>query len=124
MFAKLLKHDFKANAGLLGLLSGCSLALGCLAAVVLRLLTTHWDIIMAKDEYILLLIPAFLFLFQCILTKITQYYSCVGLDTKSYLANKSTLRVGSNVDDLISPGYSAKTSGKLFLKITCVIVSQ
>lgn len=63
MFAKLLKHDFKANAGLLGLLAGCALGIGCVAAVVLRLLTTYWDQLNAKDEYILLLIPAFLFLF-------------------------------------------------------------
>lgn len=63
MFAKLLKHDFKANAGLLGLLAGCALGIGCIAAVILRLLTTYWDQLNAKDEYILLIIPAFLFLF-------------------------------------------------------------
>jgi len=63
MFAKLLKHDFKANAGLLGLLAGCALGIGCMAAIVLRLLTTYWDQLNAKDEYVLLIIPAFFFLF-------------------------------------------------------------
>jgi len=63
MFAKLLKHDFKANAGLLGLLAGCALGIGCVAAVILRLLTTYWDLITSKDEFVLFLIPAFLFLF-------------------------------------------------------------
>ena len=53
MFAKLLKHDFKANAGLLTLLSGCVLGVGCIAAVVLRLLTTYWDQIMEKEELVL-----------------------------------------------------------------------
>ncbi len=73
MFAKLLKHDFKANAGLLSLLAGCALGVGCVAAVILRLLTTYWDSIMSKDEYILLLIPAFLFLFFAYLAVI--FYS-------------------------------------------------
>ena len=62
MFSKLLKHDFKANAGLLSLLAGCALGVGCVAAVILRLLTTHWEKLMAQDSFVLLLIPAFLFL--------------------------------------------------------------
>lgn len=78
MFTKLLKHDLKANAGLLGLLGGCALGVGCLAAVVLRLLTTHWEQITAKDELMLILIPAILFLFFAYLAIIlygvcTQY---------------------------------------------------
>ena len=63
MFSKLLKHDFKANAGLLSLLAACALGIGCVAAVILRLLTTYWDQLSSKDEFALLLIPAFLFLF-------------------------------------------------------------
>lgn len=63
MFAKLLKYDFKANAKLLGLLSGCALGVGCVAAIVLRLLTSNWSTVMEKEEYLLLLIPAFLFIF-------------------------------------------------------------
>lgn len=62
MFSKLLKYDFKANAGLLSLLAGCTLGVGCVAAVILRLLTTHWETLTAQDSFVLLLIPAFLFL--------------------------------------------------------------
>ena len=63
MFAKLLKYDFKANAGLLGLLAACALGVGCISAVILRLLTTQWDQIAARDESFLVIIPAVLFLF-------------------------------------------------------------
>ena len=78
MFAKLLKHDFKASAGLLWLLGGCVLGIGCVSAVVLRLITSNWDTINAKDGLSLILIPAFLFLFIAYLAIIlygvsTQY---------------------------------------------------
>lgn len=63
MFAKLLKHDWKASSGLLLLLSGCALGFGCVAAIILRLLTTYWDVINEKEEFALVLIPAFLLLF-------------------------------------------------------------
>ena len=63
MFAKLLKYEWKANSRLLLLLSGCALGIGCVAAVILRLLTTYWDRIVERDEFVLFLIPAFLFLF-------------------------------------------------------------
>jgi len=63
MFAKLLKYEWKASARILGLLSGCALGLGCISAVILRLLTTNWVALTAKDSAVLLMIPAFLFLF-------------------------------------------------------------
>lgn len=63
MFAKLLKYEWKASSNLLLLLSGCALGIGCVAAVILRLLTTYWDRIMLRDELVLILIPAILFLF-------------------------------------------------------------
>lgn len=63
MFTKLLKYDLKANAGLLGLLGGCALGAGCLAAVILRLLTTHWEAIENNEKFVLILIPAILVLF-------------------------------------------------------------
>ena len=63
MFAKLLKYEWKANVRLLTLLSACALGLGCVSAVILRLLTTNLDILMVKDEGILFIIPAILFLF-------------------------------------------------------------
>ena len=63
MFAKLLKYEWKANIGLLGLLIGCALGLGCVATLILRLLTGNWDAIFEHEASIILLIPAFLFLF-------------------------------------------------------------
>lgn len=63
MFAKLLKYEWKSNARLLSLLGGCTLGLGCVAAVILRLLTANWDRIIEKDAAVLFMIPAFIFLF-------------------------------------------------------------
>ena len=36
MFSKLLKHEWKANAGLLGILSACALGAGLLGTLVMR----------------------------------------------------------------------------------------
>ena len=76
MFAKLLKHEWKANVGLLCLLSGCALGLGCIAAVILRLLTGNWDAITESDTGVLLMIPCFFFLFAAFLG-IMLYSACV-----------------------------------------------
>ena len=62
MFAKLLKYDLKANLKLFCLLGGCALGVGCLSAVVLRLLTANWEKIIAKDGLMLVMIPAIFFL--------------------------------------------------------------
>ncbi len=63
MFITLFKHEWKANAKLLTLLSAFIIGMGCLAAVVLRLITTYWAVLTSQDGPALLLIPAILFLF-------------------------------------------------------------
>lgn len=63
MFAKLLKYDLKANVKLFCLLGGCALGVGCLSAIVLRLLTSNWEKIAANDGLMLVMIPAIFFLF-------------------------------------------------------------
>lgn len=63
MFAKLLKYEWKSNVRLLTLLGACALGLGCISALILRLLTANWELLIAKDEGILFIIPAILFLF-------------------------------------------------------------
>lgn len=62
MFITLFKHEWKANVKLFTLLSACVIGVGCLAAVVLRLITTYWEQLTAQDGPSLLLIPAFLIL--------------------------------------------------------------
>ena len=62
MFLKLFKYEWKANLRLFGMLSGCVFGIGCLATVVLRLLTTYWNQINAQSHPGLLLAPAFIFL--------------------------------------------------------------
>lgn len=62
MFAKLLKHEWQANVRLLSLLCGCAVGLGCIAAVILRIITSNWDAIIENDTAALFLIPAFFFL--------------------------------------------------------------
>lgn len=63
MFVKLFKHDWKANFGLFSLLSGCALGIACIAAIILRLLTTYWAEFTSNDALSLLLLPAIIFLF-------------------------------------------------------------
>lgn len=76
MFAKLLKYEWKANVKLLSLLSGCVLGIGCISAIVLRLLTGNWDAILESDTGPLLLIPSFFFLFAAYMA-ILLYGACV-----------------------------------------------
>ena len=63
MFAKLLKYDLKANAGLLSLLGACVLGLSCIAGFVLQLLISNWVTLTESDNLFFLIIPAVLFLF-------------------------------------------------------------
>ena len=63
MFAKLLKYEWKANVKLLSLLGGCALGLGCIAALVLRLLTGNFETIADSEIAVLLMIPSVFFLF-------------------------------------------------------------
>ena len=76
MFAKLLKYEWKSNVRLLSLLGGCALGLGCVAAVILRLLTGNWDRIVENDAAVLFILPAFIFLFVAFFG-IILYGSCV-----------------------------------------------
>jgi len=63
MFAKLLKHDLKSNAGLLSLLGACVLGLSCIAGFVLQLLISNWVTLIESDNLFFLIFPAVLFLF-------------------------------------------------------------
>jgi len=63
MFLKLFKYEWKANIGLFRMLSLCVLGISCVAAVLLRILTTYWDFISRSDGLSLLLLPAFICLF-------------------------------------------------------------
>lgn len=76
MFAKLLKYEWKSNVRLLSLLCGCVLGLGCVAAVVLRLVTGNWDRINESDAAVLFILPAFVFLFVAFIGVIL-FASCV-----------------------------------------------
>ena len=57
MFAKLLKHEWKATGSLLGILSLGALGIGIMGAIVLRILVTNADKWMEDDNLFVLLIP-------------------------------------------------------------------
>lgn len=76
MFTKLLKYEWKANVGLLSLLCGCAVGLGCVAAVILRILTANWDAILESDTAVLFLAPSIIFLFAAFLG-IMMLYPCI-----------------------------------------------
>lgn len=63
MFGKLLKYELKGSAPLMLILSACCLAMGGLAAVVLRLITTNWERMLNDEKLLFLLFPAILFLY-------------------------------------------------------------
>ncbi len=53
MFAKLLKHEFKSNAGILGILTATLLGLGVVATLVLRILVNHGEEMMDSTNPII-----------------------------------------------------------------------
>lgn len=64
MFAKLLKYEWKASAGLLGILSGAALGIGLLGGLTLRFIFSE---LRAGDEANILVMPAFMMLFFMVL---------------------------------------------------------
>lgn len=57
MFAKLLKHEWKSTASLLGILSLGALGIGIMGTVVLRLLVTYGEKMFEEDSALFLVIP-------------------------------------------------------------------
>ena len=58
MFSKLLKHEWKANAGLMGVLSLAAAGVGILGTIALRVLINYGDRIAESDSvFVLLLFP-------------------------------------------------------------------
>lgn len=53
MFAKLLKHEWKANSGLLGLLTLAALGIGVLGAMVLRVLVNYGQALSESENVLL-----------------------------------------------------------------------
>lgn len=50
MFSKLLKHEWRANRGLMGLLSLAALGIGIMAAIVLRVLVNYGGEMLSSDD--------------------------------------------------------------------------
>ena len=63
MFIKLFKHEWRSDIRLFALLSAIALGIGCVSAVILRLLTTYWSDITRSDGLTLLAIAGVIFLF-------------------------------------------------------------
>jgi len=80
MFAKLLKHEWKSTAGILGIFSIAALGVGILGAVILRILVTFGESIVATESPLVLVLFAlgmmlfFLFLALVVYGAGTQFF--------------------------------------------------